>query len=246
MMRSLMRSAPALLVGLLLGFLIASCGEPPKKCGPGTCNGCCDANGQCLAGTAVFDCGIGGAQCLACQPNELCRAGTCELFDGGEYDANFPGPNDASINYDAGIFDGGPEIDAGRDAGPPDAGRDAGSMDAGAMDAGRPDGGTDGGRPDGGSDAGMTIDAGPPVSFMTDLVPVFSGNCVSCHANRSTYSDVRARVVPFNPPSSLIFQKITGTQSTGNPMPPGGQLSAADPAATSLIERWILQGALNN
>lgn len=236
MMWPLMRSAPALVIGLLLGFLIASCGEAPKKCGPGTCNGCCDANGQCLAGTAVFDCGFGGAQCLACEPNELCRAGGCELFDGGEYDANFPGANDASINYDAGIFDGGPEIDAGRDAGPPDAGRDAGTI----TDGGRPDGGADGGRTDAG------LDAGPPVSFMTDLVPVFSGNCVTCHANRTTYSDVRARVVPFMPASSLIFQKITGTQSTGNPMPPGGQLSAADPAATLLIERWILQGALNN
>lgn len=217
-----MRSAPALVVGLILGFLIAACGEAPKKCGPGTCNGCCDANGECLVGTAVFDCGAGGEACVACLPNELCRVGVCETFDGGEYDASFPGPRDASINYDAGLFDGGPEVDAGRDAG---------AIDAGRTDAGRTDAGSDG---------------GPPVSFMNDVAPVLSANCGSCHASRATYSDARARVVPFMPAASTLYQKITGTQSSGNPMPPSGQLSVADPAATSLIERWIQQGALNN
>lgn len=89
-------------------------------------------------------------------------------------------------------------------------------------------------------------DAGPPVSFMTDVAPIFSNYCAGCHPSRPTYSDARARVVPFNPAGSLIFQKITGTQSSGGPMPPGGQLSVDDPAATLTIERWILQGALNN
>lgn len=174
--------------------------------------------------------------CVACQANELCRSGVCETFDGGEYDANFPQARDASINFDAGLFDAGPIVsDAGRtDSGVGDAGRtdagttDAGRMDAGVMDAGRPD-------------------AGPPVSFMTDLVPVFSNYCVSCHANRTTYADVRARVTPNNPTASLLFQKITATQSVGAPMPFGtAGLFSVDPAATALIERWILQGALNN
>ena len=82
---------------------------------------------------------------------------------------------------------------------------------------------------------------------MTDLVPVFSNYCVSCHTNRATYADVRARVTPNNPSTSLIFQKITATQSSGSPMPLGSAgLFSVDPPATALIERWILQGALNN
>ena len=168
--------------------------------------------------------------CLACQANELCRSGACDVFEGGEYDANFPGPRDASINYDAGLFDGGPMI--------VDAGVDAGRPDSGVPDAGRPDAG--------GSDGGMTVDAGPPLSFSTNIAPIFTMYCVICHSDRAMYSNVRARVVPGSPLTSLIFQKITGTQTVGSPMPLGGQLSVDDPAATSLIERWILQGALNN
>ncbi len=168
--------------------------------------------------------------CRACLVNELCRAGVCEVFEGGEYDANFPGPRDASINADAGLFDGGPM--------PLDAGVDAGRPDAGATDAGRPDSGT--------TDAGMAIDAGPPVSFSINIAPIFTMYCVSCHTDRALYSNARARVTPGSPLTSLIFQRITGTQTVGSPMPLGGQLSVADPAATALIERWILQGAPNN
>lgn len=232
-----MRAASALALGVVCGFAVslASCGAAPKACGPSTCNGCCDQNGECLAGSAVFECGSGGAMCAACQVNELCRSGVCEVFEGGEYDANFPGPRDASINYDAGLFDGGPM--------PIDAGVDAGRVDSGVVDAGRPDAGAaDAGR----TDAGMTVDAGPPVSFATNIAPIFTMYCVSCHTDRATYSNARARVVPGSPFSSLIFQKITGTQTVGSPMPLGGQLSVDDPAATALIERWILQGALNN
>lgn len=237
-----MRVSSAVVFGVVFGFTIsmASCGAAPKPCGPSTCMGCCDSNGECLGGTAVFECGAGGSMCLSCQANELCRTGVCETFDGGEYDANFPQARDASINFDAGLFDGGPVIvDAGVDAGRVDSGVvDAGRMDAGTTDAGRVDSGVvDAGRPD----------AGPPVSFMTDLVPVFSNYCVSCHANRATYADVRARVTPNNPTSSLLFQKITATQSVGAPMPQGtAGLFSVDPPATALIERWILQGALNN
>ncbi|MDP3232287.1 MAG: hypothetical protein Q8S33_16765 [Myxococcales bacterium] len=261
-----MRAASALALGVVCGFAVslASCGAAPVPCGPSTCNGCCDENGECLSGSAVFECGSGGAMCVACQVNELCRSGVCGVFEGGEYDANFPGPRDASINFDAGLFDGGPlPIDAGppdsgvADAGRPDAGRpdagvsDAGRVDAGIADAGLSDAGisdagpadagpADAGRPD----AGMTVDAGPPVSFATNIVPIFTMYCVSCHPDRATYSDARARVVPGSPLTSVIYQRITGI--AGAPMPQGGQLSNDDPAATALIERWILQGAPNN
>lgn len=240
-----MRVSSALALGVVCGFAVsfASCGAPQgPACGPSTCAGCCDANGECLGGSAVFECGSGGAMCTACQSNELCRAGACERFDGGDYDANFPFARDASINYDAGLFDAGPMP---VDAGPPDAGR----ADAGApVDAGRPDAGgaVDAGRPDAGASDAGSLDAGPPVSFMNDVAPIFTMYCVGCHASRAVYSNARARVVPGSPFTSLIYQKITGTQSQGAPMPLGGQLSVDDPAATSTIERWILQGALDN
>ncbi len=207
-----------------LGLWLASCGAP-GPCGPNTCSGCCDSAGECLKGTAVFECGAGGLACVTCQPNEACGAGSCLAFAGGDYDASFPERRDAAITFDAGTFDAGPLIDAGR----PDAGAiDAGRLDAGVVgDAGRPD-------------------AGPPVSFMNDVAPIFASNCSGCHPSRPDHSNARARVVPFNPLGSLIFQKITGTQSSGGSMPPSGQLSVADPAATRTIERWILQGALNN
>jgi hypothetical protein len=258
-----MRLTPALVLGAVVGFsvAVASCGAPPKMCGPSNCTGCCDETGECLGGTAVFECGTGGAVCQTCAGNEVCAAGACGRFDGGDYDANFPGPRDASVNFDAGLFDAGPMpvdagVDAGMmvDAGRPDAGMmvDAGRPDAGAMDAGVDAGMmVDAGRPDAGQpmdagvDAGVMMpDAGPPLSFMNDISPIFGANCTSCHPNRASYADVRARVVPGNPNSSVIYQRITGL--AGNPMPPGAQLSNSDPAGTQLIERWILQGAPNN
>ena len=111
-------------------------------------------SGECLAGTALFECGTGGNQCVACAANEVCAAGMCGLFDGGEYDAAFPMDPDGNYNLDAGVYDAS-RPDGGVDAGRADSGIDAGRIDAG-VDAGRPDAG----RPDAGVDAGF--DAGRP------------------------------------------------------------------------------------
>lgn len=118
-----MRASWCLLFGFLAGVAI-SCGAPaPSKppCGPESCDGCCSDTGDCLAGTAVFECGAGGAACEACAANQVCRAGACALFEGGDYDASFPDAPDASVNRDAGVFmsDGGT---GGTDAGTGDAG----------------------------------------------------------------------------------------------------------------------------
>lgn len=148
----------------LLPVLLAislSCSSGSQTCNSSTCQGCCDESGECHAGTGLFECGAGGAMCVACAANQVCAAGACGLFDGGEYDASFPMTMDASYNLDAGVYDAGRDAgqgDAGPvDAGRPDAGADAGRPDGGS-DAGRPDAGFDAGRPDAGSDAGA--DAG--------------------------------------------------------------------------------------
>ncbi len=153
----------ALTLGVCLAF--GSCGSTTKPCTASTCMGCCDESGECVDGTAVFECGLGGASCKACPSNQFCNAGACELFDdGGDYDAEFDPDPDGNYNLDAGVYDAsvpdaGP--DAGRaDSGTPDAGRppDAGTPDAGRPDAGRPDAGFDAGTIDAGVDAGA--DAG--------------------------------------------------------------------------------------
>lgn len=116
------------LAGFVAGLILsttASCGQPmaQKSCGPESCQGCCTESGDCLAGTAVFECGTGGAACVACEANQVCQAGACGLFPNGDYDASFPDKPDASINHDAGVFmpgDGGTMMTDGGmgDAGP--------------------------------------------------------------------------------------------------------------------------------
>lgn len=118
-------------LGLLGGLLLSSsvsCGPRPvveKSCGPDSCSGCCTDTGDCLAGTAVFECGAGGAACAACDANQSCQAGVCALFLTGDYDASFPDAPDAQVRLDAGTYV--PPADAGT---PP---RDAGTVDAGPM-----------------------------------------------------------------------------------------------------------------
>lgn len=122
-----MRAPWFLIVGFVCGVAI-SCGAPvdPKPpCGPENCEGCCSDTGDCLAGTATFECGTGGTVCQVCAANQTCRAGSCELFEGGDYDASFPDAPDASINRDAGTFMSG---DGGN------TGMDGGGMDAGPQD----------------------------------------------------------------------------------------------------------------
>lgn len=121
-----MQALRVFVVSFLAGAVMAACGPAPtptKSCSAETCEGCCSESGDCLAGTAVFECGAGGEACVACSSNQVCQAGACGLFENGEYDAHFPDRPDASIRYDAGVFmapDSGVVIsDAGMtDAGP--------------------------------------------------------------------------------------------------------------------------------
>ncbi|MDP2271006.1 MAG: hypothetical protein Q8N23_09610 [Archangium sp.] len=95
---------------------------PAKSCSAASCEGCCTESGDCLAGTAVFECGAGGGACSACAANEVCQAGACGVFENGDYDASFPELPDASIRYDAGVYrppdSGVVTVDGGTDAGP--------------------------------------------------------------------------------------------------------------------------------
>lgn len=117
-----------LVVGFVIGLAASSlvgCGGPmqmTKSCSAATCQGCCSATGDCLSGTALFQCGAGGEACATCAPNETCSSGVCSLFPNGDYDASFPDNPDGSIRYDAGVFmppdSGMPDAGMMGDAGP--------------------------------------------------------------------------------------------------------------------------------
>ena len=138
------------------------------------------------------------------------------------------GPMDAPV--DAGAADAGARADGGA---PGDAGTvvDAGAVvDAGTVvDAGVS------------SDAGMSgADAG--VRFSVDVAPALQV-CTGCHSERNTWADVRARVTPGNPATSVLYQRVT---SQARPMPPSGPLSTSNPQGTANLEAWIRAGALDN
>ena len=54
-------------------ILLISCGVNPKTCTPKSCTGCCDDDGECLAGTGLFECGVSGAKCERCEVTDTCN-----------------------------------------------------------------------------------------------------------------------------------------------------------------------------
>jgi mono/diheme cytochrome c family protein len=102
-----------------------------------------------------------------------------------------------------------------------------------------------------------------PVSFKTDVLPVFQNHCVMCHGpggvgNSSValdltgYKQLRSGslggniVIPFHPERSKLVQTIKGnwTSPGALKMPPvGSQLTQAEIA---IISDWVKQGAKNN
>jgi hypothetical protein len=93
------------------------------------------------------------------------------------------------------------------------------------------------------------------LSYLADIQPIFNANCVSCHLNGASSGDLRLDsysllmstgfhtpvVIPNNPDSSYLIQKIEGR--AGERMPRGGMLNSAD---SLLLRRWIAQGGLDN
>lgn len=92
------------------------------------------------------------------------------------------------------------------------------------------------------------------VSFKLDVLPIFQSRCAICHGDdggwdSSTYESVMTTgdngpvVVAGDPASSLLAQKVQGTQTDGGPMPPGGSM---DDRTVQTILDWIKAGAPNN
>ncbi len=161
---------------------------------------------------------------------------------------------------DAGL-DAAVAMDAPRDAGVPMDVRDA-TVAMDVRDAGLRDVGVDV-RDTGPRDTGADVrDAG--TATMAAVQAIFTRACVSCHgssgglnlANATTSrtnlvnraaaggacsTGMRVRVVPGNPTMSLLYQKITNTQTCGASMPRNAALLPA--ADQNVIRSWIAAGA---
>jgi len=95
------------------------------------------------------------------------------------------------------------------------------------------------------------------VSFSLDIQPIFNGNCVFCHpgsdpldlTEKNSYDHLwnHPPDAPFvdtaNPALSILYERMTNTGSSSGPMPPSGILSSTK---TSLVLRWIEEGAKDN
>lgn len=80
-MSTRLATVAAFVVAAVLSFL-ASCG-PTSRCGPGACDGCCDAMGACVTASSITACGTGGASCSTCTRSDSCVNGACVPFDAG-------------------------------------------------------------------------------------------------------------------------------------------------------------------
>jgi mono/diheme cytochrome c family protein len=98
--------------------------------------------------------------------------------------------------------------------------------------------------------AGSTA-SGTARTFTADVKPIFDAKCTVCHGklggwDATSYDSVMKTgdhgpvVKPGNASGSLLIEKLLGTQTVGNVMPPGGKLSDAD---IQIIQDWISGGA---
>jgi hypothetical protein len=102
----------------------------------------------------------------------------------------------------------------------------------------------------------------PAVDYSTQIQPIFSENCVTCHAGggapeglrldvQNSYSNLvnvnsrqvpsLERVEPNDPNNSYLVQKLEGTAAVGDQMPRGQPPLPA--AQINLIREWISAGA---
>ena len=101
---------------------------------------------------------------------------------------------------------------------------------------------------DGGGSGVLTVSSQPKlIDFDREVKPIFAKHCVSCHGPDKQKNGLRldrkaetaSALVPGKSADSLLFQLVTG-QDKDRPMPPMGQLSAAEIAT---LKAWIDEGA---
>jgi mono/diheme cytochrome c family protein len=102
-----------------------------------------------------------------------------------------------------------------------------------------------------------------PVSFASDVQPIFDANCIVCHgAGGNGGLDLRSpqsydnlvdltspnysakRVAPGDPDNSVLVDKISGAGQFGSRMPPSGPGLSSGQIQT--IRTWVVEGAERN
>ena len=92
------------------------------------------------------------------------------------------------------------------------------------------------------------------VDYMTQIKPILSEKCYSCHGSLRQESGLRLETVdlmlaggdsgpvvhPGHPAESMLLQRVHG--QNGERMPPTGEGSPLKPDQVKLIETWILEG----
>ena len=87
------------------------------------------------------------------------------------------------------------------------------------------------------------------VNYSTEIQPIFTANCTSCHGGSggltlTSYSDLMGNDVvdPDNSMTSKLIQRLKGTSGTQMPE----NQDPLDEATINFIETWINEGALDN
>ena len=97
------------------------------------------------------------------------------------------------------------------------------------------------------------------VDYATDIQPIFTANCISCHGGANglhldSYANVMAGnsnngpvITSGNADNSILVQKISGTANFGGRMPAGNSSYFDNHQdELQLIKDWINEGALEN
>jgi hypothetical protein len=111
-----MKNALLLSTALLALVSSSACSTGPA-CGPDSCTGCCDANGECVAGFTPNSCGASGNRCDVCVGEQACFLGRCMspavsgggdgTFDAGSTGGGGGGGGGGTVEVDAGTATGG-------------------------------------------------------------------------------------------------------------------------------------------
>jgi len=93
-----------------------------------------------------------------------------------------------------------------------------------------------------------------PLSFQTDIQPIFDANCIVCHNGNldpdlrdgnsyAALSAIPGSIVAGDADGSELVDMLEHKAGVDNPMPPSAPIDAA---SINKFKTWINQGALNN